>query len=163
MLLSAHPDISCCFPLFSKIEDANVATIGVPGQAVDPLLVSPRGAGDFSPRPELESFDVRPFLDKLNDATPLQSSIYGETWSDRLQRSFVDNDAVKSAFKNSRVTQEYAMTDYAQKLKAVLTMMGSRKDRGADRDVFYVSMGAWDHHDVSAASVAIRSILEYVL
>jgi uncharacterized protein (DUF1501 family) len=131
------------------VEDATVATVGAPGSLVDPLIVSSYGANEFDPKPEGEDFDPRPFMDQLNDATEFHSSLYAETWSKRLQKALHDNEALVAAIENTQLSQEFSDSDYAQRLKAVSTLIESHDLRGTDREVFYVSMGGWDHHEVS--------------
>jgi uncharacterized protein (DUF1501 family) len=128
------------------VEDATIATVGAPGTAVYPLFVSPYGANEFNPTPEGETFDPRPYLDQLNDVTELQSSLFGETWSKRLQTALFDNEALVGALSSTELENEFPDTDYGSKLKAVASLIASHTQRGTDRDVFYARMGGWDNH-----------------
>jgi uncharacterized protein (DUF1501 family) len=130
------------------VQDATIATVGVPGAAVDPLTVSPYNTIEFNPKTQGETFNPIPHLKKLNDATTLQSSLYGETWSQRLQKALFDNQAILKAVTETTLVNTFPETDYASKLKAVATLIASHDQRGTDRDVFFVTMGGWDHHSL---------------
>ena len=131
------------------MEDGTVATVGVPGNAVDPLFISTRGTNEFSPRPQSDQFDLLPFVNQLNDATELQSSIYGETWSSRLKKAISDNGLLLNVLQNTQLTTTFPPGEYNARMQAVSTLIKSHKQRGTDRDVFFVSVGEYDHHDVS--------------
>lgn len=130
------------------VEDTTVATVGVPGVAVDPLSVSPYGSTAFYPSADGETFDPRPYLDRLNDSVEMQSSLYGETYSKRLQKALFDNEALVEALATTQLTQTFPETEYGSKLQSVATLISSHAQRGTDRDVFYVSLGGWDNHQV---------------
>lgn len=131
------------------IQDATVATVGVPGaSSVGPLIVSPSGNSEFIPKPSSDTFDPRPYLDELNDETMLQSSLYGETWSRELQTALHDNEALRNALSSTQLLTNFPEDDqYVRQLKAVSTLIASHDERGVDRDVFFVAMRRWDHHN----------------
>ena len=135
------------------IEDSAIATVGVPGAAVDPLLVSIYGANSFNPRTDGETFDPKPHLDKLNGATMLQSSLYGETWSRLLQKSLLDNEMIKQSLDSTQLVTSFAETEYSLKMKSVASLIASHDQRGTDRDVFFVRMGGWDHHSATKSQL----------
>ena len=128
------------------VQDATIATVGVPGASIDPLTVSPYKTRHFNPTTEGETFDPMPYLKQLNDATTLQSSLYGETWSQRLQKALFDNQAILKAVTETTLVNAFPDTDYASKLKAVATLIASHDQRGTDRDVYFLMMSGWDHH-----------------
>jgi uncharacterized protein (DUF1501 family) len=129
------------------VEDATVATIGVPGAAAtDPWIVSPYGTSAFNPLPNGETFNPRPYLSALNNATRLQSSVYGETWSHRLQTALFDNAALLQALSTTRLNTTFPDTEFGSKLKIVSTLVSSHDQRGTDREVFFVDLRGWDHH-----------------
>jgi uncharacterized protein (DUF1501 family) len=130
------------------VQDATIATVGVPGAAVDPLTVSPYKTNEFNPTTKGETFNPIPHLKKLNDATTLQSSLYGETWSQRLQKALFDNQAILKAVTETTLVNTFPETDFASKLKAVATLIASHDQRGTDRDVFFLTIGGWDHHSL---------------
>jgi uncharacterized protein (DUF1501 family) len=140
------------------VEDATIATVGVPGVAVDPLSVSPYGSSAFYPSAEGETFDPRPYLDQLNDSVELQSSLYGETYSKRLQKALFDNEALVEALATTQLTQQFPDGEYSAKLQSVATLISSHNQRGTDRDVFYASLGGWDNHQVSLNGKCVDSL-----
>ena len=132
------------------VEDATVATVGVPGSAVDPLFVTSYGTSEFLPKSDSETFDPRPYISQLNGETDTHSSVFGETYSARLQKAVFDNEALVEALSKTQVNEEFAETEYSLKLQAVSTLIASHSERDTDRDVFYVSLSGWDNHDVSS-------------
>jgi hypothetical protein len=74
------------FCLEIQVEDATVATVGVPGESIEPLIVSEDGLTEFAPQAEGGDFDVRDFVEELNAATKLHISLFGETFSQRLHK-----------------------------------------------------------------------------
>ena len=70
------------------IEDATIATVGVPGAAngVSPIIASPFGLNEFDQKADEEELDVADYVHDLNDGTTLHSSIFAETWSQKLQK-----------------------------------------------------------------------------
>jgi uncharacterized protein (DUF1501 family) len=141
------------------VQDATIATVGVPGAAIDPLTVSPYENNKFNPTTQGETFDPVPYLKKLNDASTLQSSLYGETWSQRLQKALFDNQAILNAVTETTLVNTFPETEYASKLKAVATLIASHDQRGTDRDVFFLTMGGWDHHSSLKTGLA-RNFVE---
>ena len=70
------------------IEDATIATVGVPGAAngVSPIIASPFGLNEFDQKADEEELDVADYVHDLNDGTTLHSSVFAETWSQKLQK-----------------------------------------------------------------------------
>lgn len=136
-----------CQPI--TISEATVATVGAPEAGTTPLIVSARGLSAFAPRPAAESFDIKELLPRLNNATSVHSSVYGETWSDRFQKAVVDSEKLSSAISNVQLTQSYPSDggQYARKIETVVSLMLTHKERGTDRDLFWLNLGNWDHHE----------------
>jgi uncharacterized protein (DUF1501 family) len=139
-----------------SIQDANVATVGLPGQAVDPLIVSPYGISKFNPVATGETFNPREYIDKLTNITDLQSSIYGDTWSQRLQSALHDNKRLLDSLSGVSLSQTFPTTEYGAKLKSVASLISSHHERGTDRDVFFVQLNFWDHHSDLKAMLATQ-------
>jgi uncharacterized protein (DUF1501 family) len=129
-----------------SIQDANVATVGLPGQSVDPLIVSPYGISKFNPVATGETFDPREYIDKLTNITILQSSIYGDTWSQRLQSALNDNKKLIDSLSGVSLSRPFPDTEFGAKLKSVASLINSHQERGTDREVFFVQLNYWDHH-----------------
>ena len=128
------------------VQDASVATVGLPGVEFDPLLISAYETARFNPSTAGEAFDLKPYVKVLNNITQSQSSLYGEVWSSRLVKALNDNEAILKAISTTQLYNTFPNTDYSSKLRAVSTLIASRNQRGTDRDVFYLSLGGWDHH-----------------
>lgn len=138
------------------IQDASVATVGVPGKSTEPLFVSSKGTGTFNPTPRKESFDPVPYLEELNEATELHSSVFGETWSSKLDQALADNAQLTDVLsKTTNLTQSFVGEQYTERMKAVATMILSHKQRGTDRDVIFVKLGGWDHHQVRTLCIVL--------
>jgi uncharacterized protein (DUF1501 family) len=140
------------------IQDFSVATVGVPGSGIDPLLVSSYETNRFNPLSVGDNFEVKPYLKRLNKETETQSSLYGEIWSENLNKALNDNEAILQAVSQTKLNQTFPNTDYASKLRVVSSLIGSHQQRGTDRDVFYLSMGGWDHHSEMKASLSANFV-----
>jgi hypothetical protein len=118
---------------------------------VYPLFVSSYGSSEFNPKPDSEAFDPKPSIKQLNDAADLQRNLFGESWSQRLQKALHDNESLLEALENTELAQQFENDQYSRKLQAVSTLIVSHELRGTDRDAFYVSLRGWDtNHSVSA-------------
>jgi len=138
------------------IENSAVATEGFPGAGVTPLIVSPSANSVFGTKPQKEAFDVRPFVDELNEATEVQSSLFGETWSKTLQQGLSDNKDLVDALSTSQVQTQFPTGNDADKFKKISSLVASRDSRGKDRDVFFAAIGGWDHHSAMKSNLASR-------
>jgi uncharacterized protein (DUF1501 family) len=140
------------------VQDSAVAVVGVPGTGIDPLLVSSYETNKFNPLSQGDTFLMKPYFKKLNQETETQSSLYGELWSENLNKALNDNDAILKAMSTTKLNVTFPNTDYAAKLRVVSTLIGSHQQRGTDRDVFYLTMGGWDHHSAMKASISSNFI-----
>jgi uncharacterized protein (DUF1501 family) len=138
------------------IEDITIATAGVPGKAITPLSVSAMGTRDFNPKPKSENFDHQQIMIELNGASQLQSSIYGETWSNGFVQALYDSDKVREELSKVELTQAWEGEDYTLRLKTAASLISSHVYRGTDREVIFVELGGWDHHEVSVGVVTLR-------
>jgi uncharacterized protein (DUF1501 family) len=128
------------------VQDASIATVGVPGEAIDPLLISAYDTNEFNPTNEGESFKVKEYAGILNAGTTLQSSIYGETWSRILQKALFDNESILKALSTTQLKTTFPETEYSSKLEVISMLIASHKERGKDREAFFLSLSGWDHH-----------------
>jgi uncharacterized protein (DUF1501 family) len=136
------------------VQDSAVAVVGVPGNGVDPLLISSYETNKFNPISPGDTFILKPYLKRLNQETQFQSSLYAEMWSDNLNKALNNNEAILKVLSTTKLNNTFPNTDYASKLRVVSTLIGSHQKRGTDRDVFYLSMGGWDHHSEMKASLS---------
>lgn len=112
--------------------------------------MSPAGLDKFAPKRPGEAFDLNDYVGQLNNGTTLHSSIFAETWSRTLQKAIVDAEQLTDAIRNVELTQEYPTAieeDYVDKVKALSRLILTREKRGSDRDVFFLTLGDWDHHE----------------
>jgi uncharacterized protein (DUF1501 family) len=141
------------------IEDLTIATAGVPGNAVTPLSVSSTGTRNFNPKPSSENFDHQVIMTELNGATQLQSSIFGETWSSEFIQALYDSDKVREELAKVELTQAWEGEGYTRRLKTAASLISSHMYRGTDREVIFVELGGWDHHEVSFRCLKIPSFV----
>jgi len=101
---------------------------------------------------DLESFDPKPSskysriaVEYLNEATALQSGMFGETWSSLIRQSIVSNEVMKKTLKETDVGS-FPRNDIGRQLEVVSRLIATRHCRGNDRDIFYVEMSGFDHH-----------------
>ena len=139
------------------LADATVATVGVPGNAVAPLFVSAKGTSEFNPTPRREAFDPRPYMNELNDATELQSSVFGETWSSRLNQALSQNEVLNEVLSTVQLTQSWVGGKYTERMKTASNVILSHGQRGDDRDVIFVELSGWDHHQVRVSCFSLSS------
>ena len=138
------------------IAEATVATVGVPGKAEPPLIVSARGLNQFARQPRRETFDIKDFVPLLNNATSIQGSVYGETWSDRFQQAVIASDELSEAISRVELTQSYPANggQYVRQIETLAQLILTHETRGTDRDLFWMSLGSWDHHESLKANLA---------
>ena len=140
-------------PIPITVEDITIATAGKPGIAIAPLSVSSTGTGTFNPKPKKETFDPLQIMRGLNGASQLQSSIYGETWSNGFFQALYDADTVRDDLSKVKLTQTWDSGAYSRRLQTVASLISAHIYRGTDRDVLFVDLSGWDHHAVSARFV----------
>lgn len=132
-----------------SIAEATVATAGgADTESAAPLIVSSRGLSEFAPRPQVETFVIKEYLPLLNNATDIHSSIFGETWSDRLLAAVGDAEELSKAISNVELSQSYPSDagSYVRKMEVLSSVILTHKQRGTVRDLFWLSLGDWDHH-----------------
>lgn len=134
-----------------SIDTQSIALVGKPKKSVDPVIVSSSGAKKFDPYPwsnrsKWSTTNLQPAINKLNNATSIQSSLFGETWSSLFLRSIDESDLLVQALSSAVITKTFSSHEYSQKLLQVAKLINSTLIRRVDRDVFNVNMGGWDHH-----------------
>lgn len=141
-----------------------MATVGgVPGTSVSPLIVSGGRLDKLAPNLWAnETFDVNHYVAHLNNATALHSSVFGETWARNLEKAIADAELLSDALSSVELTQNYSASPddeyYVQKIKSVSSLILTSQERGADRDVFFLSLGEWDHHEALKPSLSLEFI-----
>ena len=108
------------------------------------MVVSEKNIEQFAPKPSTESFV--PAIENINGASSWRSSVFAETWSSVLRESIEQNTVAFRALESSEVQVEFPKSSIGKQLQTVARLIKSRKCRGVERDVFYVSQGGYDHH-----------------
>jgi uncharacterized protein (DUF1501 family) len=135
------------------VEDITIATAGLPGKAIPPVSVPAMGINKFNPKPKSEKFDHQQIMIELNGESQLQSSIYGETWSNGFVQALHDSNKFREDLSKVDLTQSWKGNDYTLRLKTAATLISSHNYRGTDREVIFVELGGWDNHQVSVGLV----------
>jgi hypothetical protein len=148
------------------IDDPSEAVVSVAGEAPEPLVVSRFGAQEFSPRPESESFNIHAYVSQLNAKTANFSSFFGETWSETLVAGMYQAERVTEQLDAATLgghwpggTEDEAVPELVQKLSLISKLIQTHELRGTDRDLFYTSLGGWDHHRSLKKSLQEQFIL----
>jgi uncharacterized protein (DUF1501 family) len=134
------------------IQEASLATLGSPGRSPDLLAVSSRGVTVFNPRSNTErssGVNLSPLIQELNGETDLYSSVFGETWSSRLQTALNDNKKLSESLSTYTLTQQFGTDDFSTRLGTAARLIATHDSRGADREVYFTNLKSWDHHRVS--------------
>jgi len=108
------------------------------------MVVSEKNIEQFAPKPSTQSFI--PAIENINGASSWRSSVFAETWSSVLRESIEQNTVAFRALESSEVQVEFPKSSIGKQLQTVARLISSRKCRGVERDVFYVSQGGYDHH-----------------
>ena len=134
-------------PSSISIDESSIAVTGTTGTALSPTIVGRDGVAEFNKRPSGEA-DIRTEAEKLNRGHVMSSSnVFGELWSARLSRALWESDTLKAQMDAITDLSETPDENLAEKFETTLKLMMTRDERGADRDVFYVSIGGFDTHN----------------
>lgn len=117
------------------------------GEAPDPLTISRRGFAEFYPRPASEeSFDIQDHAEFLNAKADLYTNVFGESWSEKFlsgaDRAKTMNEFLEATSLGQQWIRQSALSE---QLSTVARLMQTQRQRGVDRDMFYMDSGFWDH------------------
>jgi len=75
-------------------------------------------------------------------------NIYSEEFSQRLVHSIGSNDKLRQQLQGAKLRTAYPVQDseLSKQLKQVARLIAAHQRRGAERDLFYVSLGGFDAH-----------------
>ncbi|KAL7561156.1 hypothetical protein ACA910_011978 [Epithemia clementina (nom. ined.)] len=118
------------------------AVNGDESHSAPPIVMSQHGPQKFNDKPTSEEFDPLQYFELLNGQNYVQSNLFGEYWSDAFVHALAENEFLADLLKD--VTLEDSCGSDA--LNMVVQLMETRIGRGMDRDLFYLSVGKWDHH-----------------
>ncbi|KAL7569362.1 hypothetical protein ACA910_010449 [Epithemia clementina (nom. ined.)] len=138
-----------------SIDVASVAVTGYVGVSISPTVVNRNGVISFHPRPSGEA-DIKVEAQLLNGGHDLWSSnIFGEAWSNRFARALWETDVLES-FVGSITLPTPPDYKLADSFETITKLMMTNSDRGSDRDVYYVGLNGFDHHDNMKENLAGR-------
>jgi uncharacterized protein (DUF1501 family) len=104
---------------------------------------SPREFNQFPTSDKMEAAIL-----ELNDATAINSGLFGETWSSRLHQALHDHKEIISIHNNDTLKVEgfKEETRLDSNFRAVAEWIKSRDLRNVNRDAFFIRFGSFDHH-----------------
>ncbi|KAL7563671.1 hypothetical protein ACA910_015940 [Epithemia clementina (nom. ined.)] len=128
-----------------SIDGSSVAVTGKVGAAITPVIVSHAGLIPFVPGSE--AYDIKSRTELLNGGNDLWSSnIFGEAWAERLTKAIWETAMLEGYMGGISLPSPPDHT-LAEAFETIVKLMMTHGDRRNGRDVFFVSLGGWDHHD----------------
>lgn len=110
-------------------------------------VVSKKGFQIFNP--SAPDGIVTPLATAVNQNEGVGSSLHSKTWSKAMHEGIQRNNKLYWAYKNSKLLNgwhKFPKTEIGRQLRMVAKMSDSTDCRGADRDIFYIETGSYDHH-----------------
>ncbi|KAL7561162.1 hypothetical protein ACA910_011983 [Epithemia clementina (nom. ined.)] len=107
-----------------------------------PMVLNENGPAKFNDKPSSEAFEPYEGFELLNGANHVSSSLFGEYWSESFMHALGENEFLTGALNNVSLPHDCG----PRRLRTIVQLMETRKDRGAERDLFFVGYGGWDHH-----------------
>ena len=141
-----------------SIDVASDAVTGHTDATRSPIIVSRNGVVTFHPRPSGErDVDIKNEALQLNGLQHLTTSnIFSETWAARFSRALWETDVLQRFLESIAIPIPAPDTitlptppkeREADKFEMILKLIMTRDNRRSDRDVFFVKMGDFDHHN----------------
>ena len=85
-------------------------------------------------------------LDNIVDAH--YDDLFKKTYIDVIKKSRDSNAVVSEALNEAPFLDDlFSANDFSDSMKMIARMIASREKLGAKRQIFFVEMGGWDHHD----------------
>ncbi|KAL7569392.1 hypothetical protein ACA910_010477 [Epithemia clementina (nom. ined.)] len=129
-----------------SIDVASVAVTGYVGTAISPTVVNRNGVITFHPRATGEA-DIKAEAQLLNSGHDLWSSnIFGEAWANRFTRALWETEMLEGFLQDIKLPRPPDVR-LAEGFETITKLMMTNNDRGSDRDMFYVHLSGFDHHD----------------
>lgn len=76
------------------------------------------------------------------------ANIFHETFADLTAQTTESNDYISTALANvGNINVNYANTGISQDMRKIVELISVREHLGAQRQIFFVTYGGWDHHD----------------
>jgi uncharacterized protein (DUF1501 family) len=100
-------------------------------------------------------------LNDIKDGTILSmaeqqySHLFQSTYGKKINQSYESLNIVKDAFARLiPINTTFSNNNFSKDLKKIAEMISVRSYLGANRQIFFVSYGGWDHHDNTVQSQA---------
>lgn len=141
-----------------SIAGSRISLVGMPGVTDAPITLSPDGMEKLMPQYEASWWtdgdltpDLKPYILSLNNATTIDSPFMAETWSAKVSNAIYQHDELYNALKETTVTATFkdssgSKSKLCRQLEMTAKVMATRETRGAERDLFHVQIGGFDHH-----------------
>ncbi len=107
------------------------------------LVVDPFGFEEVNPSGK---YDISEEIKKVNSATHIGSSFFGDTWSNILHQSLAENALLFEKYNNAPLTAEFPGNYFGLQLQTISKLMQTNVDRVTDRDIFFLDYWGWDMH-----------------
>ena len=139
-----------------NIDVSSVASDGMPGQGLSPMVVTSNGISSFADRPDGTDwrspedetyFDIESYVDRLNGKTSALSGIFGEFWSQIFFKGIRDAETLKKDIEETaqmsghiwgNAPRDWDELGLWRQFKTVASLAQTHDSRNSDRDVFYV-------------------------
>lgn len=92
---------------------------------------------------------VTPLATVINQNEGISNNLHSKTWSKAMHEAIQRNNKFFWAYKNSKLENgwnSFPKTDIGRQLRMAAKMSDSSDCRGADRDIYYIETGSYDHH-----------------
>jgi len=123
--------------------DGHQVLFSTAGRGPPQLTIGEDGLPDFNEGEESVPNEV---LKSLNGPVTPSSGQFAQTWSMKMNEAISQYEKLKSLLDSAVATENFPTTRIAAELELVTKLMQSHQQRGAQRDVFYVSQLRYDTH-----------------
>lgn len=137
-------------PVCLSIEGVSEAVQGI----LPTIVLSSSGIEPFDPSDSESTLGEK--VKNINTMTTTKSGLFGETWSSFLHDSLAENKLLHNILEDISIDSEFPDTHLGNQLKIVAKLIKTAKERGTDRDVFYVELGGFDSHNDLTESLQDR-------
>ena len=123
--------------------DGQQVVFSTAGRGQPQITIGEDGIPDFN---EGEGSIPNEVLKSLNGPVTPSSGQFAQTWSMKMNEAIAQYEKIKSLIDVAVTTENFPITSISAQLELVTKLMQSHQQRGAQRDVFYVSQTRYDTH-----------------
>lgn len=145
-----------------SVDSTSIAVHGMEGKSSPATNIGRDGYQKFAQRPDEElDFDVEKYARNLNSRVDEFSGMFGETWSQQFITGMNEAKAYQSFFDQAELDESIWIKngmpnhnerkhekEHWEKWSTISKLIQRKELRKTDRDLFYVELGRWDHHNV---------------